>query len=99
MKKIQVLLTIVALVVFVSTGAAFASTELAGKVTETMDSGGYSYVQIEKDGVKTWVALPMTQVKIGEIMTFNSGMPMKNFTSKTLGRTFDVIYFSSGIAR
>ena len=99
MKKIKAVLTIIALVVFVSTGAAFASSELTGKVIETMDSGGYSYVQIEKDGDKTWVAVPKTNVKEGETITFNGGMQMKNFTSKTLGRTFDAIYFSSGIAQ
>ena len=99
MKKIQVVLTIIALVVFVSTGTAFASTGLGGKVTETMDSGGYSYVQIENDGVKTWVAVPKTKVTVGETMKFNGGMAMKNFTSKTLGKTFDVIYFSSGVAK
>lgn len=99
MKKIKAILTIFALVVFVSAGAVFASSQLTGEVIETMNSGGYSYVQIEKDGIKTWVAVPQTTVKKGETMTFNPGMQMKNFTSKTLGKTFDAIYFSSGIAQ
>ena len=99
MKKIKATLTIVALFVFLATGLVFASSQLAGTVIETMDSGGYSYVQIDRDGIKTWVAVPQTKVVKGETMTFNGGMAMKNFTSRTLGRTFDIIYFSSGIAK
>ena len=99
MKKIKVILTIFTLFVFVSAGAAFASNQLTGKVIETMNSGGYSYVLLEKDGIQTWVAAPQTTIKKGETMTFNPGMQMKNFTSKTLGKTFDAIYFSSGIAQ
>ncbi len=99
MKKIKAIITIFALFVFVSGGVAFASNQLSGKVIETMNSGGYSYVLLEKDGTQTWVAVPQTTVKQGETMTFNPGMQMKNFTSKTLGKTFDAIYFSSGIAQ
>lgn len=99
MKKLKAVLTIIALVVFVATGVALASSKLEGTVIETMDSGGYSYVQIEKDGAKTWLAVPKTKVVKGETMTFKGGMPMKNFKSKTLDRTFDVIYFSPGIAQ
>ncbi len=99
MKKIKAILTIFALFLFVSAGTAFASNQLTGTVIETMNSGGYSYVQLEKDGVQTWVAVPQAAIKKGETMTFNPGMQMKNFTSKTLGKTFDAIYFSSGIAQ
>ncbi len=33
---------------------------LSGKVVETMNSGGYTYVCLEKAGKKTWVAVPET---------------------------------------
>ena len=99
MKKIKTILTIFALVVFVSAGTVFAASQLTGEVIETMNSGGYSYVLLEKDGIQTWVAAPQTTIKKRENMTFNPGMQMKNFTSKTLGKTFDAIYFSSGIAQ
>lgn len=99
MKKVKALLVIFALVAVVLTGTASAANLLTGVVIETMNSGGYSYVLLEKDGIQTWVAVPQTTVKKGETMTFNSGMQMKNFTSKTLGKTFDAIYFSSGIAQ
>ena len=76
---------------------AQADTSLSGKVVETMNSGGYTYVSLEENGRKTWVAIPATAVKVGQMMTCQPGMEMKNFTSKTLNRTFESIIFSGGI--
>jgi hypothetical protein len=71
---------------------------LAGKVKETMDSGGYTYVLLEtKDGEK-WVAAPKTVVKVGQEISFTPGMVMKNFKSETLNRTFPEVVFSPGVA-
>lgn len=77
--------------------AAQADGSLSGKVAETMNSGGYTYVSLEKNGKKTWVAVPQTTVKVGQELTCQPGMEMKNFTSKTLKRTFDSIIFSGGV--
>jgi hypothetical protein len=68
----------------------------SGKVVETMDAGGYTYVRLEKNGKKTWVAVTQTKVVVGSKMTFQPGAEMSNFTSKSLGRTFDSIIFSGG---
>lgn len=70
----------------------------SGKVVETMDAGGYTYVCLEKNGKKTWVAVPQTKVVVGSKMTFQPGSEMQNFPSKSLGRTFDSIIFSGGPA-
>jgi len=72
---------------------------LSGKVVETMNSGGYTYVNLENKGKRLWVALPDSKVKVGQQITCQPGMPMQNFTSKTLNRTFDVIIFSGGIMK
>ena len=64
-----------------------------------MVSGGYTYAQVEKDGVKVWVAVPQAKVTKGETASFLPGMAMQNFKSKTLDRTFSVIYFSGGMAK
>lgn len=71
--------------------------ELAGKVVETMDSGSYTYIQIETaHGKKLWVAVPKMKVTKGQHMSFIPGGVMVNFESKTLHRTFDEIIFSAG---
>ena len=72
---------------------------LTGKVVDTMDSGGYTYVQLENAGKKTWVAVPQTKVTKGKTMTFSPGMEMKNFESKTLKKKFDSIIFSGGVVQ
>ncbi len=74
-----------------------AGEAISGKVIETMNSGGYTYVLVEGNGKKTWVAGPQTQVKVGQQVTCQPGMVMTNFTSKTLNRTFESIVFSCGI--
>lgn len=71
---------------------------LSGKVVETMNAGGYTYISIEKNGKKTWVAVPETGVKVGQQISFQPGNEMKGFASKSLGRTFDSIVFSGGVA-
>jgi hypothetical protein len=77
--------------------AASAQAGVSGKVVDTMDSGGYTYVQVEQDGKKTWVAVQKMKVKKGQMITFKPGMVMENFESKTLKRTFDKIIFSDGV--
>ena len=68
-----------------------------GVVLETMDSGGYTYVAIETDQDPVWAAGPKTAVKAGDVVQISEGMLMQQFTSKTLDRTFDVLYFVNAI--
>jgi len=70
---------------------------VTGKVLETMDAAGYTYLNVETDGGSKWVAVNQTPVKVGEEVTFMDGMVMQNFFSKTLDRTFPEIVFSSGL--
>jgi hypothetical protein len=70
---------------------------LSGKVVETMNAGGYTYVCIEKKGKKTWVAVPQTTVAVGQQISLEPGQEMKGFNSKSLNRTFDAIVFSPGV--
>ncbi len=70
---------------------------LSGTVVESFDSGGYTYINIENEGRSSWIAAPRADVTVGQNATFQPGMVMNNFTSKTLNRTFDAIVFSAGI--
>ncbi len=74
-----------------------APTNHKGKVTETMNAGGYTYVQIDEKGQKIWVAVMETKVKVGDTVEFPDSPPMLNFQSKSLNRTFDKIIFAPGI--
>ena len=73
----------------------------AGKkaeVTQTMNSGGYTYVEAKDEkGVKTWLALPEIKVAVGDKIEFPETPPLSNFQSKTLNKTFEKISFIPGI--
>ena len=67
-------------------------------VTQTMNSGGYTYVEAaDEKGQKTWMALPEIKVNVGDKIEFPETPPITNFQSKTLNRTFDKISFIPGI--
>lgn len=75
-----------------------APKPLSGRVVETMNAGGYSYILLEtKGGEKVWVAVAETSVKVGSDMSVKPGPVMEGFQSKTLKRTFDKIIFSDGV--
>ena len=64
-----------------------------GKIIETMDASGYTYVLVDTGSEQIWAAGPKTVVKTGQSVTVPKGMKMANFSSKTLDRVFDEIYF------
>jgi len=68
---------------------------IEGRVLSTTDSGGYTYVEAEQsDKTVVWLAAPKTALKKGDAIRYaNDGAVMKNFSSKTLNRTFAEILF------
>ena len=72
---------------------------LSGKVVESVDSNGYTYVCLENEGLQTWAAIPATKVKAGTDITVYPGNIMHAFTSKSLNRTFENIVFSRGVVQ
>lgn len=71
---------------------------LKGRVVQTVDSAGYTYVLLDRNGAQLWVAMPAAKISIGDNVSIAPGVEMRNFTSNTLKRTFDRIIFSSGMA-
>jgi len=70
---------------------------IQGKVLETIDAASYTYVNVETEAGQQWVAIPATKLEAGQDVSFAGGMEMKDLESKTLGRTFDSVIFSSGV--
>ncbi len=58
MNKLLLTFVLMCTLSLISFSSAYAVDSLSGKVVETLNSGGYTYVNIEKDGNKTWVAIP-----------------------------------------
>ena len=80
-------------------GAQAPVKYFVGNVLETMNAGGYTYVQVDSGKEKIWAAAPQFEAKVGEKVTVPEGMPMKNYESKTLNRKFDVVYFVGAIGK
>ncbi|MHB8834663.1 MAG: nucleotide-binding protein [Candidatus Methylomirabilia bacterium] len=70
-----------------------------GKVLETMNAGGYTYVHVDNGTNQIWAAAPQFEAKVGEKVNVPEGMPMKDYESKTLNRKFDVVYFVGAIGK
>lgn len=70
---------------------------LSGKVVETMDGGGYTYLLLKNGNEKNWIAVPLMKVTVGQELTLIPGFEINNFTSKGLNRKFDRIIFSAGL--
>jgi hypothetical protein len=64
-----------------------------GKVLETMNAGNYTYARVETPAGEKWVAGPQTALKVGDAVQWPGGSEMKDFSSKTLDRTFESILF------
>lgn len=71
--------------------AVAAQQNIAGKVTQTMDVAQYTYVELDTGDGLVWIAGPVTAVKVGDLVEAPQGIPMINFSSSALDRTFDKI--------
>jgi len=74
-----------------------ASRSHSGTVINSMNSAGYSYIQVEENGAQVWLAVPETHIEPGQSIRWDGGAPMRNFTSQSLNRSFDEIFFVSAI--
>lgn len=86
-------LALLALSLFVTAKAA-SQGEIRGRVVESINAATYTYVQVDTGAAKVWAAAPQFSVKPGDTVVLGDAMPMPNYHSKTLNRTFEVVYFS-----
>ncbi len=69
-----------------------------GIVKSVADAGGYSYIEVDRGGSTVWVAAMQTPMKPGDRIEWQGGSEMRNFTAKSLGRSFDRVVFASAVA-
>lgn len=70
---------------------------LQGRVIQTIDAGPYTYVEVEAGGGSAWAAAPQLALAEGTLVRFATGMPMANYHSETLDRTFELVYFTDDV--
>ena len=69
----------------------------SGTVLEIINTAGYTYVQVDTGTEKFWAAAPQFAANVGDDVVVPEGMPMPDYHSKTLDRTFDMVYFVPSI--
>jgi hypothetical protein len=72
-----------------------ADSGVTGKILETMDAAGYTYLKLATDRGEVWAAVQQAKVAVGDTVTISDAMEMTDFESPTLGRTFDLILFGT----
>jgi hypothetical protein len=83
-----------------ATPAAADASAFTGTVAEALNAGGYTYVRLQAAGKDdVWIAANEFPTKAGERLTVALEMPMQNFESKTLNRTFPLVYFVGSVSR
>lgn len=75
--------------------AAPMGENLSGRVLEQIPAPPYLYLRLQTAGGEVWAAVSDAPVEVGAEVTVHQAMRMSQFASKTLGRTFDEIYFGS----
>jgi hypothetical protein len=65
----------------------------SGKVINSLRGGGYTYIQVENNGEQFWIASSFINVKRNDIVAWENGSVMTNFTSYALNRKFEEIHF------
>ncbi|MCK5830419.1 MAG: hypothetical protein KAH20_08960 [Methylococcales bacterium] len=69
------------------------SNKIQGKVADVIDVATYTYIEVDTGTSKVWAAAPTSKMKIGDSVTISTEMPMKDFYSDSINRTFPLIYF------
>jgi len=76
-----------------------------GEILELANAGGYTYILVkekkqnnDKTELKSfWIAVTLTEAKVGDYIRFQKELVMKNFKSKLLKKTFDEVMFASNL--
>jgi hypothetical protein len=68
-------------------------------VQEVLQAGAeYTYLRVKEDDKELWLAVPAMQAKAGDTYYYKGGLPMKDFKSSELNRTFTSVLFLEGIS-
>jgi hypothetical protein len=89
------LILALATVVLGCPAVATENPHLAGTILETLDASNYTYVRFETPDGEAWAAVPQARLEVGGQVVIVNPQAMSNFESKTLGRSFDTIYFGT----
>lgn len=68
------------------------------EVVEVIQGSSYTYIKAKESTGEKWMAVSKQDVQTGGVYYYDEGLPMNNFHSKEIDRTFDEIYFVNTIS-
>ena len=68
------------------------------EVVEVIQGSSYTYIKVKESTGEKWMAVSKQDVQTGGVYYYDEGLPMNNFHSKEIDRTFDEIYFVNTIS-
>lgn len=71
------------------------ASELSGEVLEVLQVPSYTYLRLRTPQGEVWAAVSTSPVEPHQQVRITAPAEMRSFESKTLKRTFDVIYFGA----
>lgn len=71
----------------------------AFEVVEVIQGNTYTYIRAKESVGEKWMAVSKQEIQTGEVYYYDEGLPMPDFHSKEIDRTFDEIYFVSSISK
>jgi len=74
-----------------------ATASNQGEVLEVIPAASYTYIRAGTGDGEVWLAGPAVRLEVGQVIAWSEGMAMRDFASRTLDRTFDLIYFVDGV--
>jgi len=69
-----------------------------GKVVNSIDANEFTYIEVERDGAREWIAAPKMAVVPGATVRCEEGAVMTDFYSKLLKRSFPSVMFVGHVA-
>lgn len=70
----------------------------AFEVVEVIQGSSYTYIKANENMAEKWMAVSRQDVQTGAVYYYDEALPMNNFHSKEIDRTFDEIYFVNTIS-
>ena len=68
-------------------------------VEQVLQADSYTYLNVSENGATFWIAITKDKVTEGESLYYVGGLEMRNFESKDLGKTFDIVYFIDSVSK
>lgn len=68
-------------------------------VAEVLQANEYTYLRVKENDKELWMAVTKMEAQVGETYYYEKGMPMTDFKSRDLNRTFKEILFLESLSK